>query len=101
MAKVKQWRLTNGDFEIELCETCRQPIYSGHVDCNCPTNHPDKCAQPTYEVLFEAHDGLVAAVQRASDIEHSVTQKLERELREGYRELLDAAIGPWRTGGTG
>ena len=51
----KEWRLTNGDFEIELCETCRQPVYEGHVDCTCPTNHPDNCDRPTYEVLANAY----------------------------------------------
>tara|TARA_R110000751_G_scaffold201489_3_gene306220 strand:- start:38 stop:331 length:294 start_codon:yes stop_codon:yes gene_type:complete len=58
----KPWRLTNGDFEIELCETCQQPIYSGHVDCTCDQNHPDNCKRPTYDALTNSHASLVAAL---------------------------------------
>lgn len=60
----KEWRLTNGDFEIELCRTCRQPMYSGHVDCTCDNNHPDNCDRPTYETLFSMRNALVDTVKQ-------------------------------------
>ncbi len=59
---TKEWKLTNGDFDIPLCDTCAQPIYSGHVDCTCPTNHPDDCKRPTYDALTASHASLVAAL---------------------------------------
>lgn len=39
-----------------------------------------------------ARVALVAAVTRAYQVEHSVTQGEERELRQGYHRLLDEAI---------
>lgn len=39
-----------------------------------------------------AYDALFAAVTRAYQVEHSVTQGEERELRQGYHRLLDEAI---------
>jgi len=45
-----------------------------------------------------AHDGLVEAVQRAYDVETSVTQGVEKVLREGYRELLRAALAAAKEG---
>ena len=60
---TKEWKLTNGDFDIPLCDTCAQPIYSGHVDCTCPTNHPDDCKRPTYDALTASHASLVAALE--------------------------------------
>lgn len=39
-----------------------------------------------------AHDRLVAAVQRALDVEESVTQGVEKALRVGYKDILRAAL---------
>lgn len=39
-----------------------------------------------------ARVALVAAVTRAYQVEHSVTQGEERELRQGYHQLLDEAL---------
>jgi hypothetical protein len=55
---LKEWRFTNGDFDIPMCKTCKQPIYSGHSDCTCDKNHPENCDRPTYEELLRVgqHD---------------------------------------------
>jgi Zn finger protein HypA/HybF involved in hydrogenase expression len=45
--KLKRNTLAN-NFERELmalrgyviCETCRKPIYEGHIDCTCEKTHP-------------------------------------------------------------
>ena len=51
-ADAKQWWATNGIAPpIPLCETCRQPVYEGHVDCTRDKNHPENCFRPTYEGL--------------------------------------------------
>ena len=59
----RKWKFTNGVDDIEMCETCRQPIYSGHVDCTCPTNHPDNCDRPTYDQLLEDNRQLREALE--------------------------------------
>ena len=49
---AKRWVMTNGIAPpIPLCETCRQPVYEGHVDCTCDKNHPENCFRPTYSEL--------------------------------------------------
>jgi len=53
MTTSKPWIMTNGEFDIEMCDVCKQPIYSGHVDCTCPQNHPERCERPGYEELTE------------------------------------------------
>ena len=50
---MREWTLTNGTHEIELCRVCRQPRYEGHVDCTCDKNHPENCTRPTYAQLQE------------------------------------------------
>ena len=51
-----KWIMTNGDsrFDMEVCTVCGQPYRSGHVDCSCPQNHPERCARPTYQTLLDA-----------------------------------------------
>ena len=53
MADTTRWVLTNGIVQLRLCETCRQPVYEGHVDCSCPSNHPANCDRLTYDQLGE------------------------------------------------
>ena len=48
---MREWTLTNGTHEIELCRVCRQPRYEGHVDCSCDKNHSERCFRPTYSEL--------------------------------------------------
>lgn len=45
-----------------------------------------------------AHDRLVAAVQRALDVEESVTQGVEKALRVGYKDILRAALAAAKEG---
>ena len=47
--------MTNGDsrFDMDVCRNCAQPYRSGHVDCTCPQNHPERCERPTYEDLTD------------------------------------------------
>ena len=52
---IKKWTMTNGDsrFDMDVCRNCAQPYRSGHVDCTCPQNHPERCERPTYEDLTD------------------------------------------------
>ena len=53
---TKEWVMTNGDpkWDIPICRTCAEPIYSGHSNCTCPQNHPDPCNRMTYQAMREA-----------------------------------------------
>jgi hypothetical protein len=59
-----KWILTNGDprLDMDVCTVCAQPYRSGHIDCSCPTNHPEKCDRPNYNDLLEDNRKLRAAL---------------------------------------
>ena len=54
----KSWVMTNGTFELPICDDCNQPIHSGHHGCTCNKNHPDPCNRPTYEMMRYALEGI-------------------------------------------
>lgn len=76
------WRLTNGIVTLPLCETCVQPIHSGHVNCCCPTNHPQPCRRPTYDGLVAEIKGLRVALGAMLDI-HCRGSDLEQFVVDG------------------
>ena len=53
MTDTTRWVITNGITQMPLCEMCAQPIQEGHINCDCPTNHPDPCDRLTYDQLGE------------------------------------------------
>ena len=56
------------------------------IPCHTVEQAADLCRR------INSHESLLAACQRAYDVEDSVTQGLERELRVGYFDMLKAAL---------
>lgn len=52
-----------------------------------------KATEPPEPLTTKETLGLLRLCKRAYAIEHSVTQTQERELRHGYRELLNEVLG--------
>jgi len=77
---MREWTLTNGTHEIELCRVCAQPRYEGHVDCSCDKNHSERCSRPTYSEL----EAKLANSRRISgdNMDFAVT----------YRKVLQALL---------
>jgi hypothetical protein len=84
---MREWTLTNGTHEIELCRVCRQPRYEGHVDCSCDKNHSERCFRPTYSELE-------AKLENARRISGD-----NADLALRYRNLLQALLDRSNSGG--
>ena len=84
---MREWTLTNGTHEIELCRVCAQPRYEGHVDCSCDKNHSERCSRPTYSEL----EAKLENAQRVSG------DNADLALR--YRNLLQALLDRSNSGG--
>ena len=48
-----KWVMTNGTIQMDVCTVCAQPYREGHIDCTCPSNHPERCDRLTYDQLGE------------------------------------------------
>ena len=53
IAPSSKWVMTNGTIEMDVCTVCAQPYREGHIDCTCPSNHPERCDRLTYDQLGE------------------------------------------------
>ena len=84
---MREWTLTNGTHEIELCRVCAQPRYEGHVDCSCDKNHSGRCFRPTYSELE-------AKLENARRISGD-----NADLALRYRNLLQALLDRSNSGG--
>lgn len=88
------WEPPNGGFTIHGPENDDYvaDVYAAHHPDDKETDEVGTANAKLIVRAVNAHATMLAALQRAQAIELSVTQGLERELREGYRELLTAAI---------
>jgi len=58
-----RWQMSNGIITLPVCETCVEPIYEGHVNCDCDRNHPQPCTRPTYRHAAAQSAALVAVLR--------------------------------------
>jgi hypothetical protein len=90
-----------------FCESCEQPMPSGHIDCSCPQNHPDGCKRRSYKdatlLLVEAIDILRQLHAQASGTSLPRASGLEYIVSLGNRhedicDLLESAqdITHWK-----
>ena len=92
---AKQWWATNGIAPpIPLCETCRQFVYEGHVDCTCDKNHPENCDRPTYDELLRVgqHDDFdpFTPAERFEHQRKVAGDNMDFAMR--YRKVLQALL---------
>ena len=90
-----KWILTNGDprLDMDVCTVCAQPYRSGHIDCSCPTNHPEKCDRPNYNDLLEDNRKLRAAVDSQTRWLHLASQNVGTDRYIAQRHQEEAAKG--------
>lgn len=85
VAPSNKWVMTNGVIQMDICGTCAQPYREGHIDCTCPSNHPENCDRPTYEELASVgeHDAYDPS---------TTTERFERQRRIAGDNIAQAQV---------
>jgi hypothetical protein len=82
IAPSSKWVMTNGTIQMDVCTVCAQPYREGHIDCTCPSNHPERCDRLTYDQLGE-HLRRIAGDNMDFAMSHALSQGLARVTRQG------------------
>ena len=89
-----KWVMTNGTIQMDVCSVCGQPYREGHIDCTCPSNHPERCERPTYDELLKVgqHDDFdpFTPAQRFEHQQRIAGDNMDFAMR--YRNLLQTLL---------
>ena len=84
IAPSSKWVMTNGTIQMDVCTVCAQPYREGHIDCTCPSNHPERCDRLTYDQLGEH-------LRRIAGDNADIATKAMSQLAEAQEMLVDLA----------